>query len=45
MFLNHKEDLNIVLGQNIYRKMGTPINQSKYDTTINGKEKKSWEVS
>lgn len=45
MFLNHKEDLNIILGQNIYRKMGTPIDQSKYDTTINGKEKKSWEVS
>lgn len=41
MFINHEEDLNIVLGPHAYRKDGTPINQNNNDVEIG----KSWEIS
>lgn len=41
LFINHYEDLNIIIGQDVYRNIGTPVNQNIDDTSIG----KSWETS
>lgn len=42
LFLNHQEDLNIVLG-NQARRLETPVDQTKNDIVLNNNPDKSWE--